>query len=127
MPLPPYLICANLFICERALVEKDEVVSAIRMVSVFITPSPPPPELSTIVVSDAVPANAQIISAFVMADIKAMPGYLGWHKFELKLLNTLNEVTDLMSPLEQSFSSKFEGAPNSVGFIAMLRLVSCLK
>jgi hypothetical protein len=122
MPLP-YLVSASLLICERALFEKDEIVSAIRLVDIFIVPSAPAPELSRIAITDSLPANASVINAYVVASVRATPGYTGSHNFSVKILNTLNELSDIFPPTAQSFSSKVADAPTSAGFIAALRLV----
>jgi hypothetical protein len=36
MPLPSFLISANIFICEKVLIETDSVLSFVRMIDVFV-------------------------------------------------------------------------------------------
>jgi hypothetical protein len=53
MPMPPYVISANVLICERALTESDGVVSAIRMIDIFYVSERPPDLPAEVVVSRA--------------------------------------------------------------------------
>jgi hypothetical protein len=44
-PLPPFMLSATAFACERLLQEADGVISAIRIVDVFYAPAERPPDV----------------------------------------------------------------------------------
>jgi len=97
-PVPPYLIAVSAFICERVLVEKDDVISAIRIVEIFYVP-----ELPTNAPEDAV----ALIQAWCIVILKALPGHYEKHVIELKLLNALGALTSIGSE-EADFSTRPE-------------------
>jgi hypothetical protein len=122
MPLPSFLTSANVILCERFLLEKDEVLSAIRLIEIFPVPSPPP-EVTDWKEGDPIPPNASRIRVFVIGNIKAAVGYTGTHRISVRILNSRNEWTAM--PEETStFSSRFPDAPPVIGFIVDLQMVA---
>lgn len=97
MPLPEYLTSVAVFFCERLLFEIDGVASAIRIVDIFYVATEKPagaPE-------EALP----LIQAWGVAFLKAAPGHTGSHIFELKLLNTVGNLSNLGDPIPTTFVS----------------------
>jgi|HubBroStandDraft_6_1064221.scaffolds.fasta_scaffold629338_2 hypothetical protein len=121
MPLPAFLSSANLILCERYLLEKDEVLSAIRLVEVFVVP-PPPPGIADWKEGDPVPPGATTVRAFVIGHIKATPRYTGNHRMSVRIFNSRNEWVN-MPDQTATFTSRFPEAPSVVGLIAELQLV----
>ena len=86
MPLPPYLISASAFLCERILQEPDSVLSAIRIVDVFYVPELP---------AYAPEGTAVVAELHCLVILKAHPGYRDRNSIEFKLLNTKGDLTPL--------------------------------
>ena len=100
----------------------DSVLSLIRMVDIFHTPpllDPNPP----IKHGELVPPGMPLVSACVVANVKADVGYAGTHVFEMKLLNTADEFIGISGgPSEHTFESRYPGAPAAIGFITLLNV-----
>jgi len=122
MPLPPFLISASIFTCERVLQEKDEVISAIRLVEVYFVASQPPPEVADLDINEPPPPNLPVIVTYAIARVLAVPGYTGFHKLQVKIINTRDELIDLGQQAELPFGSSVPIAPPSMGFIAQIKL-----
>jgi hypothetical protein len=114
MPVPPYLVSVNLLVCERVLLEADNVPSAIRIVDIFYVPEKP-----ANMPDDAV----QLVQAYVMAVIRAVQGHRDQHKIRLRMINTVGEVSTL-AEFHPTFESKagLEATPPSVNMVAQLNL-----
>lgn len=104
MHLPPFLISVSVLICERVLQEKDNVLSAIRIVDLFTVSPPPDPNAL-----GAIQATALIL-------LKAEVGYEGEHNLEVKLVNTVGEWSTLHGPQSETFKSSELTAPSGVAF-----------
>jgi hypothetical protein len=110
MPLPSYLISASLLVCERVLRESDNVLSAIRVVDVFYVPQKPP-EIS----GDLFP----LVQAYALASLRSIPGYVGKHVLQLRLINTVGE-SSVVGTQDMSFENKpglASGAEESVSSV----------
>jgi len=92
MPLPSFLISANLLICERVLVEKDEAASAIRMVDVFHVPAPPP-GIEDLKAGDPAPAGATVIKTYALTILKAIAGHTDTHQLQIRVFDVTGEWT----------------------------------
>ena len=121
MPLPAFLTSANLILCERFLLEKDEVLSAIRLIEVFVV-TPPSPEAAAWEQGNPIPPNAQKLRAFVVGHIKATVGYTGTHRMSVRILNTRNEWIEMPEQIA-IFSSRFADAPAAIGMIAEITVI----
>src|ERR1019366_3212983 len=121
MPLPSFLTSANVILCERFLLEKDEVLSAIRLVEVFTAP-PPTPEAIDWKHGDPIAPGAMKVRVFFVANIKATVGYTGTHRASVRVLNSRNEWT-AMPEENVSFTSRFADAPPAVGMIAEIQVI----
>jgi hypothetical protein len=108
MPLPPFLISARIFTCERILTEKDDVLSAIRLVDVFFVPFPPPSELSA--------STIPTVTTYAIANVKAIPGYKESHDFEFKMLDSERNFIHVGAQ-RRAFESRVDEAPTGVGFV----------
>jgi hypothetical protein len=118
MPLPPFVISATIVVCERVLIEKDEVISAIRIVDIFYL-SAPPPEIKP---GDPLPSNLPIVSFWAVGNVKAEPAYREPHSLEVRIVNTIGEVTTIGAPITQAFDARLEPAPTASGLIAQINL-----
>ena len=96
MPLPPYLISANVMVCERILHEADGVISAIRLVDLFTVSEPGP---------DAPAGVVPGVQAYALVMFKATPEHTAEHSLEIKLLNTAGELVSLGDPANVTFST----------------------
>lgn len=117
MSIPQFLISADILVCERVLFEADGVISAIRMVDLFFVPTERPPNLP----EDSLP----LVQGFVCAILKAVPGHTEDHIFDIKLTNTLGQVSSLLpEPVKSKFgvSPGFERFPGGVGLNSPLSL-----
>ena len=89
-PLPPFILSASAFVCERLLQEADGVVSAIRIIDIFFVPSERPPD---------VPENAlPFLQGWGCVMLKFIPGHVEQHTFEMKLINTVGELSSIGDP-----------------------------
>jgi hypothetical protein len=122
MPLPSFLISANIFVCERVLIETDNVLSAIRLVDVFTLSKAPPEFAINLKEGDPAFFELPMIQLWVAANIKAYPGYTGSHSVQIKLINTAGEISDIGEPRVEKFDSKWPEAHPSLGVVAQLRL-----
>jgi hypothetical protein len=86
MPLHSYLISASALLCERILNEKDEVLSAIRIVDIFNVPEVP---------AEAPTGSLPLVQAYCLVIIKTQSGYHGQHLIQIKLLNMKGELSNL--------------------------------
>ncbi len=115
MPLPPYLISASIFVCERILHEADGVVSAIRIVDIFYVPEPPP----------SMPENAlPLVQAYGCAILKSVAGHNEEHSIQLKMINTIGEITVVGEPVKTRIGSTagLEKVPGGATINAQLNI-----
>lgn len=94
MPLPPHIISAGAFLCEKLLHERDGILSAIRIVDVFYVPPNLPEERVAIV-----QANCVLI-------LKAEPRHDEEHELDFKILNPIGELESIGPPLRQRLQSR---------------------
>lgn len=99
MPLPPYIVSANVLVCERVLHEEDGVISAIRIVDVFNVADPPPGAPAGVVPG---------VQTHCLVMLKAESGHTASHNLELKFLNTLGELKPMGLATDFNFTSKPE-------------------
>jgi hypothetical protein len=122
MPLPSFLVSANIFVCERVLVEVDNVLSFVRLVDVFILAKAPPESAISLKEGDPVPPGLPMVQLWVAANVKAHPKYSQSHSLQIKLINTLGEVSALGQPTEERFNSLWPDAHPALGIVAQLNL-----
>jgi hypothetical protein len=103
--------------------EKDDVLSAIRLADIFFLPHPLPPEAASHESGQPLPPNLPMIMANALVSLRATADHKSNHKFEVKILNTRSELLSLVEPIEMAFTSRVEVAPTSCGFIVPIRLV----
>jgi hypothetical protein len=106
MPLPPYLVSANVLICERVLHEDDGVISAIRIVDVFTGPN----------VSVGM---FHVVQAHALVMLKAIPGHTGEHNIEIKLMNAIGELSSVAIQKLATFSTAPELEGKASGGISI--------
>jgi hypothetical protein len=99
MPLPDFLISAAALICVQFLIEKDDVISAIRIVDVYYVPELP---------ADAPPDALPAIHPNVLVMLKAIPGYKGTHLIRLRLIKVSGEET-VIGEHAANFDNKLGG------------------
>jgi hypothetical protein len=124
MALPPYLISASLLVCDRVLVEKDEVTSAIRIVDVFYLPELPPVPPGVSLSPEIQEKYAPILTTYGLAQIKADAGYCGEHDIEFRIINTSGEES-LAAAAKGKFVSHIEGA--TTGLTASIQINILVK
>ena len=95
MPLPPYIISASAFLCERILQEADGVLSAIRIVDVFYCPEIP---------ADAPEGAVVLAQPHCLVMLKAQPGYREQHSIGFKLLTAKGELKPLGDTVTTDFA-----------------------
>ncbi|HUI77543.1 MAG TPA: hypothetical protein VLY24_06490 [Bryobacteraceae bacterium] len=113
MPLPPYLISANVFLCERILNETDGVVSAIRIVDLFYVTDLP---------SEAPPGAMPIVQAWGLVILKSHVGYQGSHTVEIKLINVRGESQSLGPEQKVQFVAKHPDVAGGVTLSVQLNI-----
>lgn len=116
MPLPSFIISANVLVCERVLYEADGVLSAIRMIDVFYV-SPEKPK--------GVPDQAlPLLQASICAMLKSVPGHEEEHTFEIQLINTLGKASVLAGPIKSKLGASvgMESLPGGLGMNTNLNL-----
>jgi len=116
MPIPSFIISVNLFVCERTLVEADGVLSAIRLIDIFFVPGERP---------IGVPEEAMpLVQAYGCALLKTKPGYVGEHSLQMKILNTIGEMTSTGDPATVKLFSKLgmEEVPGGVSIAIQLNI-----
>ncbi len=91
--MPSFLISANIFVCERLLQEGDGVTTAIRLVDVFYIGSERPLGVP--------PEALPLIQGWGFAILKFVPSHNQEHVFEMKLINTIGELSNLAEPMKQ--------------------------
>jgi hypothetical protein len=123
MPIPSFVVSVSLTVCEKVLIEQDDVISAIRIVNLFTLSAPVPPLPEGFKTGDPLPAKFPVITAWVVANISANFGYDAEHLFELKIKNTRNELTPLMNPIRQRFQNRTPDAPPEIGLITQIGLM----
>jgi len=111
MSLPPYLISVGAFVCERTLIERDFVVSAIRIIDLIYIPEFPVASMEN---------TFPVVQASCCVIFKSIPGHNKQHRVELKLLDTTGELQDLGDPMEVNLESKIEGLPSGATIAAQL-------
>jgi hypothetical protein len=113
MPFPDFILSATALVCERVLLETDQVASAIRIVDVFTVAIAP----------DLPPDAAPLIQTYVLAVMKSVPGHTGEHAMRLRLINTVGESSTLIED-QAKFEAKpgQEELPHSISIVAQLNL-----
>jgi len=123
--MPLDLISATAFVCERMLVEKDDVLSAIRLVDLFYVtefqiregkPVPPQPFLGQSL------AQA-FVSMSLVVNLKAHPGYQASHSLILRIINPAGEEKNINeAPIQADFAAKIPEVPSGFTLIAQLNI-----
>ena len=107
---PPYLISANILICEKVLKEHDQVFSAIRIIDVF-----------QVQVPDA--GQASQVNAQAIVSIKTQPEHKHSLKVNLRLIDARGNAKSLFDKdVEVSPVSKYKDAPGGVTMQVRFRL-----
>jgi hypothetical protein len=111
---PDFLISVCMFLCERILLEQDQVPSAIRIFDVYYVPDMPP---------GAPPDAIPLIQPWVFVSLKAVIGHGGKHAVRLRLINTIGEESTLAEETA-TFTSRpgMEAAPPTIVLRAGLNL-----
>jgi hypothetical protein len=111
MPLPDFLISANMFVCERVLHEQDGIQSAIRIVDVFYIRGEinPPDKVIPIVQTNA------------LAIVKSKPGHMEEHELEVTVTNTAGETTSV-GKQQVNFTGRFPDLPGGVTMALQLNV-----
>jgi len=111
--MPVDLISASVLIFEKVLTEKDEVLSAVRIVEVFyFTPIPD------------VPLNRQTIQMSILATARAAPSEDdSQHSIELNLIRPDGTVKALGPPVPVGFKAKMSTVPGGFGLVAPMGVV----
>jgi hypothetical protein len=123
MPLPSFVISATIIVCERVLFEKDDTLSAIRIVDVFHVASPLPGPYVEPPTEETIPTDAPVVHAWAIASIKATPGYTGTHNVDIKLLSTAGVLVPVGDTLTKPFGSTVPESPTAIGVVAQLKLL----
>jgi hypothetical protein len=96
MPLPAHIISVSAFVCEKILKESDGVLSAIRIIDVFMVrdqhPARPEGEFPT-------------VQTFACVLIKASPGKYE-HSLRVKMQNSAGEINELGEPFNLTLENK---------------------
>lgn len=121
-PVVPFLKSASLIVCEKALIEADGVLSAIRMVDLFFVPQPSD-ALKSLKKGDAIPSGATQVLFTVIVNLRGDIGYKATHKVQLKIFNTVGEWGELGPPVDVDFDAKVDTAPSFGGFYAQTSVV----
>jgi len=112
--MPPNLLCASLFVCEKVLTEADGVSSAIRIVDVFYVPEFYPEDTKT----------GPVVQAYVIAALRCQTDDDSEHSLEVTLTSprgTLNKITP--EPQRITFKPRVPGAPGGVTVLMQLNLL----
>ena len=112
MPLPPDL-SVSVFICEKALREADGILSAIRLVDVFLVSRPPD-----------VPVEQQIVQMHVVAVIRSQTITLGRHTIRLDLLRPNGERRPGPEQIEATIDEPNFPAPRGISLAAQVGVVA---
>jgi hypothetical protein len=121
MSLPSYLISASLLVCEKILIEKDQVTSAIRIVDIFYVP-PLPPIPEGIVMSEEMKGQyVPVIQAWGFVQIRANAGHYSEHDLEFRTINTIGEMLTIATA-KARFDSHVEGATTGITASAQLNI-----
>jgi hypothetical protein len=123
--MPANLISATAFICERTLIEKDDVMSAIRLVDLFYVtefqiqegkPVPPQP----------IPGRSigqAFVSMFLVIILKAQPGDQSSHSLILRITNPAGEEKNVDDvPVQANFTSKLPDVSGGFTLVAQLNV-----
>ncbi len=107
-------ISTIILVCANVLNEVDGVLSAIRIVDVFVTE--PQPEI---------PVDKQAVLMRVLVMCKFMPEDSGEHVLELHLIRPDGSVSQVGSPFKGSCapSSKYEATPGGINLVAEIGVV----
>jgi hypothetical protein len=115
MPLPPFVISASVLLCQNALTEPDGVISAIRIVDIFFVSEKP---------ADAPENLLPLVQAYACVILKTVPHYTEEHVIQLKLINTIGEVSNLGEPITLPFAAKpgMQDVPGGISINAQLNI-----
>ena len=107
---------ASIFICERVLTEKDDVISAIRLVDIYRIP-PLPPELTGPLFTKPI---VQIVGVaqFRFLRIDGLE-----HSFQFQLDRPGGESTLVQEPFIATPSLGINGAPGGVNLIVPINVI----
>jgi hypothetical protein len=123
--MPVDLISATAFVCEKVLIEKDNVLSAIRLVDLFyatevkleegkLIPPQPSPEKSKL---------QTFVSMSLLVNLKARPGYQASHSLLLRITNPAGEEKNVSDESVQAdFAAKIPEVPSGFTLIAQLNI-----
>jgi hypothetical protein len=109
------ILSAYALICEKALVEQDGVVSAVRIIDVFTVPNP-----------DDLPRDIPppIVIINVLASIRVTPDDDGSHAVELKMIRPEGEEARIGVVEGIPFpKSRYPEFPKNVMFIAQIGVI----
>jgi hypothetical protein len=121
MPLPSYLISASLLVCEKVLVEKDQVTSAIRIVDIFYVPALPPLPPGVLMSPEIKENFVPIVQAWGFVQIRANANYHREHDLEFRTINTIGEMLTIATA-KARFESQIEGATTGITASAQLNI-----
>jgi hypothetical protein len=109
------ILSAYALICEKALVEQDGVVSAVRIIDVFTVPNLEDLPKDT-------PPPAVVIN--VLASIRVTPDDDGSHAVELKMIRPEGEEVSIgITGGSQFPTSRYPGFPKNVMFLAQIGVI----
>jgi hypothetical protein len=121
MPLPSYLISASLLVCDRVLLEKDEVSSAIRIIDVFYVPALPPLPPGLILPPEMQDKYGPLLTAYGLVQIRAKAGHRDEHDLEFRIINTAGEES-IVASAKAKFDSHIEGATTGITASAQINM-----
>jgi hypothetical protein len=96
MPLPRGLVSAFVIICERLLVEKDDVQSAIRIADLFQFQKIP-----------GAPSEDPVVPITVIIQARFTPDAEPTHTLELRLIRPDGETKTIGEPVTLTMAAKF--------------------
>lgn len=114
MPLPEFILTANILVCERLLLEQDGIASAIRVVDIFHVGVP-----------EKLPADSvPMIQTYAWVQLKSAPGYSGKHVVQIRIINTVGESSVIVEQPDAAFEAKpgFEELPRAISLVVQLNL-----
>lgn len=114
MPLPEFILTANILVCERLLLEQDGIASAIRVVDIFYVGLP-----------ENLPADSvPMIQTYAWMQLKSEPGHSGKHGVQIRLINTVGESSVIVEKPDATFEAKpgLEELPRAISLVVQLNL-----
>lgn len=123
MLLPSFLTAASAFLCERVLIEKDDAISAIRIVDIYFVPEPTA-EARDLKIGDPIPPGTTQLMFYVVAMLQAAPEYKGSHKVEIRVLSSRGEWNEVRGPMyDLTFEQKIAGVPAVEKVLVQMNLI----